>query len=192
MSVSNQPIGDRCGKWMARAKAYCGRVPGHAGECRTPAALAERRARLTDRRRGKTLVTPEVRSRWHRAHYWVRYGITEAKYNQMLADQGNACGICRTPFQGQRVCIDHDHACCPVPASGHTRSCGKCIRGLLCVRCNTWLGWMETYGSTVTTYLSRGVTFPVPPGQSHADLRVASPQGSLVRTQPRPPAPSWR
>jgi hypothetical protein len=125
---------------------------------------AERRARLTDRRRGKTLVTPEVRSRWHRAHYWVRYGITEAKYNQMLADQGNACGICRTPFQGQRVCIDHDHACCPVPASGHTRSCGKCIRGLLCVRCNTWLGWMETYGSTVTTYLSRGMTFQMPPG----------------------------
>jgi len=144
MSVDDQPMGDRCGKRMPRAKAYCGRAPGHAGECRTPAALAERRARLTDRRRGKTLVTPEVRSRWHRAHYWVRYGITEAEYNQMLADQGNACAICRTPFQGRRVCIDHDHACCPVPASGHTRSCGKCIRGLLCVRCNTWLGWMET------------------------------------------------
>ena len=107
------------------------------------------------------VVAPEDKARWHRAHYWVRYGITEARYNQMLADQGNACAICRTPFGNQRVCIDHDHSCCPVPASGHTRSCGRCIRGLLCVRCNTWLGWMETYGSTVSAYLERGTL----PGQ---------------------------
>ena len=35
-------------------------MPGHRGECRTAAALADRRARLTERRREKTLDTEEV------------------------------------------------------------------------------------------------------------------------------------
>ena len=65
MSVVHQPTGDRCGKWMPRAKDHCGRMPGHRAECRTSATLAERRERLTERRVGQTLVTPEARSRWN-------------------------------------------------------------------------------------------------------------------------------
>jgi hypothetical protein len=53
----------------------------------------------------------------------------------------------------QRPRIDHDHSCCPVPLSGVSRSCGKCVRGLLCVRCNTWLGWLEKYAESARTYL---------------------------------------
>ncbi len=34
--------------------------------------------------------------------------------------------------------IDHDHACCPGQSS-----CGKCIRGVLCVRCNTFIAHFE-------------------------------------------------
>lgn len=163
-------MGELCRKWMPRKQTYCARGAGHPPPCATPEAMEAQRQRSADSRPMR-VVPPADKARWYKAHKFNRYGLTEAQYNQMLEDQGNACAICREPFQGQRVCIDHDHACCPVPASGHTRSCGKCIRGLLCVRCNTWLGWMETYGSTVTTYLSRGVTFPVPAGQSHADLR---------------------
>ena len=36
-------------------------------------------------------------------------------------------------------CIDHDHSCCP-----ESRSCGQCIRGVICSGCNTMLGCIET------------------------------------------------
>ena len=32
--------------------------------------------------------------------------------------------------------IDHDHACC----SSKTQTCGECVRGVLCLNCNTTLG----------------------------------------------------
>ena len=156
MSAGDQPTGDRCGKWMPRARKYCARMPGHQGECHTAAALADRRARLTERRLGGTLVTPEARTRWNRANKLRRYGLTPESFQALLEAQGNACAICRGPFrEDQRICIDHDHACCPVTPGKKGTCCGKCVRGLLCVVCNAALGFMETYGELATAYLSR-------------------------------------
>lgn len=161
MSASDQPTagGDVCGKWMPKAKVYCARKPLHPVKCLTPEAYgyhADNRPRKTSRRRGVRAGDDlAVRSRWRRASKFTRFGITEKQFDQLLEHQDYACGICREPFDvGQRVCIDHDHACCPVPPDGRSRSCGRCVRGLLCVRCNTWLGWMETYGASVNTYLA--------------------------------------
>jgi hypothetical protein len=146
-----------CSKWMPRKQAYCARKPDHKGDCRTAEALADNRQRLTERRRGiRRRDDPAAKAHWNKAHKFVRLGITEERFNELLEAQGRACGICREPFEGgQRVCIDHDHNCCPVPPDGHPRSCGRCVRGLLCVRCNTWLGWMEMYGEMARTYLDK-------------------------------------
>ena len=71
------------------------------------------------------------------------YNITQADYDRMLAEQGGCCAICRTDKPGRgrfggrfkNFCVDHDHACCP-----GKKSCGKCVRGLLCLDCNHALG----------------------------------------------------
>lgn len=40
--------------------------------------------------------------------------------------------------------IDHDHSCCPRDKFNRTKySCGKCIRGVLCNKCNTALGMVD-------------------------------------------------
>jgi hypothetical protein len=167
MSASGQPTGDRCSKWMPRAREYCGRMSGHRGECRTAAALAERRAVLTERRREKTLVTPEARSPWNRAYKLKLMGLTPERFARMLETQGDACAMCRTPFEeDQRICIDHDHACCPPKLP--SRCCGKCVRGLLCLTCNVALGYIEAYSELAMTYLGTALrpASPQPAGRS--------------------------
>lgn len=71
--------------------------------------------------------------------YRSAYGITLARYNEMLAEQGGACAICRQRPDGQRLAVDHDHSCCPTAK----KSCGKCVRGLLCARCNRGIGYFD-------------------------------------------------
>ncbi|WP_442807304.1 endonuclease VII domain-containing protein [Streptomyces sp. NBC_01751] len=65
------------------------------------------------------------------------YGITAEEYDALLADQGGGCGVCgiEACTTGKAFAVDHDHACCP-----GRKSCGKCIRGLLCTNCNQGLG----------------------------------------------------
>lgn len=157
MSATDQPPAGRkrCGAWMPRKRDYCARKLNHKGDCRTAEALADERKRATNRRLGtRRRDDPAARARWNRAEKFNRLGITEARFHQMLEEQDYACGICKELFTpGQRICIDHDHKCCPVPPNGRTRSCGKCVRGLLCVRCNTWLGWMDKYWGAAQVYL---------------------------------------
>lgn len=83
---------------------------------------------------------PEVKDRQFIWKLKNLYHISLEEYNNLLRDQGGVCAICKKPDpRGTRLCIDHDHACCP----GDQGSCGKCIRGLLCVKCNRALGYFD-------------------------------------------------
>jgi hypothetical protein len=68
-----------------------------------------------------------------------RYGLSIEQYEELLRKQNGVCAICGKPESTKkRLSIDHDHSCCP-----GLKSCGKCIRGLLCFRCNAGLGNLD-------------------------------------------------
>jgi len=70
-----------------------------------------------------------------------RHGLTEAELDYMLDEQKWKCLICEEGLTKKNYHIDHDHAkgCC-----GESRSCPNCRRGILCSRCNTLVGRVET------------------------------------------------
>lgn len=66
------------------------------------------------------------------------YGISIQDYDALLLTQNLQCAICGSDSPGSGhiyFCVDHDHACCP-----GKKSCGACVRGLLCGGCNKALG----------------------------------------------------
>jgi hypothetical protein len=63
------------------------------------------------------------------------YGITLDELEAMIEFQGGGCSICRRPVDLTSAHVDHDHACCP-----GQRTCGKCLRGVLCYLCNVGIG----------------------------------------------------
>lgn len=70
-----------------------------------------------------------------------QYKITPERFAALVERQSGKC-VCGKTFgteKGMLPCIDHDHVCCP----SKKRSCGRCVRGLLCNRCNTVLGLLE-------------------------------------------------
>lgn len=65
-----------------------------------------------------------------RAARLYRYGLSKAEYEEKLAMSNGACWVCGD-FD-VRLCIDHD------PAAG-----AGAVRGLLCGRCNSGLGFFR-------------------------------------------------
>jgi len=69
--------------------------------------------------------------------YKKKYKITIDVYNKVFDQQGGVCAICKQVWSKPLV-IDHDHDCCP-----GEKTCGKCLRALLCGNCNSGIGWLK-------------------------------------------------
>ena len=77
---------------------------------------------------------------WKNCYYKNKYGITVFEADAMKAV--GCCGLCGSK---KLLHIDHDH--------NQTK---PSYRGLLCVKCNTHLGWAETVGfAAISAYLKK-------------------------------------
>ena len=90
-----------------------------------------------------------------RKRHLASYGITVEEYDALFAAQGGRCGICYEPETMEKagvvltLSVDHDHDCCP-----GKRSCGGCVRGLLCYKCNIGLGMFADSPDLLTSAVS--------------------------------------
>lgn len=62
----------------------------------------------------------------------IRYKLDKDTYDKMAKD---GCYICKSK---EFLQVDHDHSCCST-----SKSCGKCIRGIVCQSCNIHLGKLD-------------------------------------------------
>lgn len=105
-----------------KATAYC-RV------CTRTDNTARARARGVRERPSRT---PQSARRWYLR---TNYGLTLEDYNALMDAQKGRCPVCAEELSSTRPAVDHDHRCCP-----GSKSCGICVRGILCTRCNLLLG----------------------------------------------------
>ncbi|UJQ87139.1 endonuclease VII [Mycobacterium phage Vetrix] len=69
-----------------------------------------------------------------------RYGLNRNNIARLLDACGWKCPICGDGigFDTRGLHIDHDHSCCP-----GNKSCGRCLRGVICGHCNKGLGYFR-------------------------------------------------
>jgi Recombination endonuclease VII len=107
-------------------------------EGRDPEHAARDRKKRSDREtiRSRRLRAEDPKAYGDRQRAW-NYSLTPEQYDQMVLDQ---LGICANPRCARPLShVDHDHACCPT-GRNKQRTCGECVRGLLCRECNIALG----------------------------------------------------
>ena len=66
---------------------------------------------------------------------WHFYRMTEEDWASHWKFQVGRCASCNASLGTGTPHVDHDHSCCP-----GERSCGGCVRGLLCRSCNLAIG----------------------------------------------------
>src|SRR5437660_10580540 len=116
----------------------CGMAPRTERSSWCLSCRAELKRKYYQENREKVLAQSHAHNASHKgkiaAHVrqWRRAGVTVEEYFTLFARQGGLCAICqRRPEPNKTLAVDHDHKCC-----FGRKACGKCIRGLLCTRCN--------------------------------------------------------
>jgi hypothetical protein len=109
------------------------------------------------------------------------YGLSEAEWQEKLAQQDGRCAICRTADPGDRGqwMTDHDRGCCP-----GTGSCGRCVRSLLCTNCNLMIGHAHDDPERLSAAIQYLADWAV---RLRARVLPAAPAGGTEITRGTPP-----
>lgn len=74
-----------------------------------------------------------------------KFGLSIDAYYQLVMASGGICAICHRPENTtdgngklRSLALDHDRKCCP-----GNRACGKCLRGMICRKCNVAIGLLD-------------------------------------------------
>lgn len=124
----------KCRRWLpvtmfSKASINKDGLRGHCKDCikkynAQPESVA---------RRAKYQRTPAGRLAQKRCRIKHLYGISLEEYDQRWQEQHGCCALCGDFHE--LLFVDHDHRCCP-----GIRSCGKCLRKMLCDNCNRGIG----------------------------------------------------
>jgi Recombination endonuclease VII len=119
--------------------------------------------RESERRQREERWKRDPAGEWRRElakRFRSQFHISIEDYDRMYEEQGGLCGICGKPGRGsewaaeegalRRLAVDHDRRCCP-----GSKSCGRCVRGLLCGSCNPKLGFYELFEQKCTSWRDR-------------------------------------
>lgn len=77
-------------------------------------------------------------SKCNRCKTYEKYNLTAREYDEILKKQNYECACCGISSEEKNLHVDHDHACCKTG-----KSCGKCVRDLLCNDCNAVIGHLK-------------------------------------------------
>jgi hypothetical protein len=90
-----------------------------------------------------------------------RHGLGASGVAALIKAQGDACAICRVPFEdvpGKRPSLDHDHKHCP-----GKQGCAECVRGALCIACNNLLRSAKDEPTILQSAIDYLTAEPMPP-----------------------------
>ena len=144
MSDSIKKVCTKCGEEKDLDKFYnlkAGKY-GKASRCKVCADIIREAQRLNnldkenEYSRNWAIRNPEkVQEMSRKKRLKLKFKMTVEEYENVLLSQNSVCAICGGSDLPKRLAVDHDRSCCP-----SEKTCGKCIRGLLCSACNISLG----------------------------------------------------
>lgn len=101
----------------------------------------ERRERYLASRRRYNAANREKRiAQTERLRLKRLYNTTPEEVAELRKKQNDLCAICKEHERSRRLAVDHK------PGT-------KQVRGLLCLQCNTKLGWFEKYEGAILEYI---------------------------------------
>lgn len=104
---------------------------------------------------GSSPSIPWANAKQYSADYqrFLKYKLSPEDFLILLKKQDGRCAICReSPSGNNSLRVDHDHNCCPGKLT-----CGKCVRGLLCINCNRSLERLDKdrqWANKATEYIN--------------------------------------